>query len=444
MFLTAITRDYPAEAELVAVCDRNAGRVALAQAQYTVAGAAPRGYAAADFDRMIAETRPDTVIVTTQDSAHDVYICRAMELGCDVVTEKPMTTDADKCRRILETRRRTGRRCTVTFNYRYAPVRSQVKELLMGGAIGDILSVDFAWLLDTRHGADYFRRWHRDKANSGGLLVHKATHHFDLVNWWLSDLPESVFARGSRRFYTPETARRYGLEPRGERCLDCVRAGDCPFALDLRGKDSLRKLYLECEQHDGYFRDRCVFNPEDGQAMRPGVDIEDSMNVLVRYRGGALLNYTLVAYAPWEGYTVNFNGTAGRLQYRTSEASYVNGDGTTPGEQVRELTSIKIFPLWRQAYSPELRAAKGGHGGADPVMLDYVFREGMPADPLKRAADERAGAYSILCGVAGNLSMREGREVRIADLVDPIEAPDYPAMPTAADPLWLPPPQPPA
>ena len=45
------------------------------------------------------------------------------------------------------------------------------------------------WLLDTRHGADYFRRWHRNKNNSGGLMVHKATHHFDLVNWWMIPTP---------------------------------------------------------------------------------------------------------------------------------------------------------------------------------------------------------------------------------------------------------------
>jgi predicted dehydrogenase len=77
----------------------------------------------------------------------------------------------------------------VTFNYRYSPFRSQVKELLMSGEIGDVLSVDFHWLLNTVHGADYFRRWHSNKAISGGLMVHKATHHFDLVNWWLSDMP---------------------------------------------------------------------------------------------------------------------------------------------------------------------------------------------------------------------------------------------------------------
>ena len=106
----------------------------------------------------------------------------------------------------------------MAFNYRYAPPRSQVKELLMSGVIGKVLSSSFQWLLDTRHGADYFRRWHSQKKNSGGLMVHKATHHFDLMNWWLSSTPTSVYARGQRAFYNRQGAKRYGLEDHGERC----------------------------------------------------------------------------------------------------------------------------------------------------------------------------------------------------------------------------------
>ena len=155
--------------------------------------------------RLIIESAGVPVIVdagvgTASDAA------AAMELGCDVISEKPLTIDAASCQRILDTQRKTGMRCRVAFNYRYSSPRTQVKELLASGVIGEVHSVDFHWLLDTRHGADYFRRWHRNKANSGGLLVHKATHHFDLVNWWLDSVPEHVFASGHRRYYTGEQA----------------------------------------------------------------------------------------------------------------------------------------------------------------------------------------------------------------------------------------------
>ena len=128
---------------------------------------------------------------------------------------------------------RPGRKCRVTFNYRYAAAGTQLKDLLMSGVIGEVRSVDFHWLLNTSHGADYFRRWHRQKANSGGLQVHKATHHFDLINWWLSSVPEQVYALGGRNFYTPHTAERMGLGNRAERCLGCPEPIHCPFYFDL-------------------------------------------------------------------------------------------------------------------------------------------------------------------------------------------------------------------
>jgi predicted dehydrogenase len=95
-----------------------------------------------------------------------------------------MATTAAKCARILKTERRTGRRVDVAFNYRFAPTARAVKQLLRAGAIGDVVSVDFHWYLDVQHGTDYFRRWHAERASSGSLFVHKATHHFDL-NWYL-------------------------------------------------------------------------------------------------------------------------------------------------------------------------------------------------------------------------------------------------------------------
>ena len=432
MYLDAIQTTYASNAELVGVCDTNAGRLELARADAKTAGRAePRAYRAAEFDKMIAETKPDVVIVTTVDSTHADYICRAMELGCDTITEKPMTTEAGMCQRILDTRAKTGRRCRVTFNYRYMPVRGQVKELLAGGAIGDVMSVDFRWLLDTHHGADYFRRWHSQKKFSGGLMVHKATHHFDLVNWWLSATPVSVRASGRRAFYTPAMAKRLGLASHHERCHTCPEKKKCSFELDLAKEPKLKSLYLDQEKHDGYFRDRCVFRPE--------IDIEDSMNVVVNYDTDAILSYSLNAASPWEGYEVTFNGTKGRLEHKVVEqASFAFGSANVPGAVKAYDMSLRVHPLRKPAYAVEPRTGKGSHGGGDVVMLDDLFAPKPGADPLLRAADERSGAYSILVGVAANRCFATGETVRIADLVRPIPAPEYPRMPSRTAPVPMP------
>jgi len=408
MYRDALLQTYTDTSELVAFCDSNPGRLQLYVQAARDRGSDIPGYSAEDFDQMIAETEPDCVIVTTKDCHHDEYICRAMELGCDAITEKPMATDEHKCQRILDTQRKTGKKCTVTFNYRYSPARTQVKDLLMSGVIGDILSVDFNWLLDTRHGADYFRRWHRNKENSGGLLVHKATHHFDLVNWSLSSTPVSVFARGDRKFYTPKTAHRYGLKNRSERCLDCPESQDCPFYLDLRAYEHMRRLYLDNEHHDGYFRDRCVFSEQ--------IDIEDSMQLVVTYANGAQMSYSLNAFMPWEGMMISFNGSKGRLESVMRETVYVTGDGTTPGEFLAEGTSLRIFPQFKSPYEVEVWRGEGGHGGGDFRLLDDIFSPNPPEDKYRRAADQRAGAYSILTGIAANRSIETGKQVLISDL----------------------------
>ncbi len=412
MYTHALTTTFREHAELVAVCDTNQGRMDLFNRHQHDAGLPTAAtYPAARFDDMVRVTRPQTVIVTTgPDVTHSDYICRAMELGCDVVTEKPMTTDEARCREILKVVARTGRKLQVTFNYRYSPPRSQVKEMLDRGDIGDILSVDFAWLLDTRHGADYFRRWHRRLGNSGSLLVHKATHHFDLVNWWLSDAPEEVFCHATKRYYTPENADRMGLEGRGVRCLDCPVKKRCRFALDLAASKELRELYLDNEGYDGYARDRCVFSPE--------IDIWDSMSVSVRYQRGALLNYHLHAYSPYEGYHIAFNGTRGRIEHQACENTYISGDGSVPGELTRGNTTITHIPEFSAPRSVDVHMGAGGHGGGDPVLLADLFDPEPPDDPLRRRASERDGAYSILVGVAAYRSALGSRLVRIPELLD--------------------------
>lgn len=422
MFQGVFLKSYRDSATLLAICDSNEGRLNIAYNKLKGANPDLVKYPSRDFETMVTRHKPDIVIVCSIDSTHDDYICRAMELGCDVITEKPMTIDEKKCQRILETCKKTGRHVRVTFNYRYSPSRSQIKELLMEGTIGTILSVTFQWLLDTAHGADYYRRWHRNKCNSGGLMVHKATHHFDLVNWWLSACPESVFARGRRAFYNQQQAARYGLDHYGRRCSQCPVTAKCNFFMDMTQVGSLKELYYDNEKYDGYIRDNCVFANDTS-------DIEDVMNLVVEYNTGALMSYSLNAFMPWEGYRVEFNGTKGRLEHFCQESSYINGDGTVQGAFIEDATVTRICPHFREPYTVNVRRGEGGHGGGDDVMLADIF--GMPApDPLLRCADHTQGAYSILVGIAANKSMAAGQPVYIKDLVTGLGDPKFPVMQT--------------
>jgi predicted dehydrogenase len=409
MYYEALTSTYSTSCELVGLCDVNRTRMDHANEVIAALGATPvQAYGFHEFDRMVSEQRPDVVIVTSIDRTHHQYIVRSMDLGCDVITEKPMTIDEHKCQEILDAIERTGRDLRVTFNYRYAPHSTKVRELLMDRAIGDVFSVHFEWLLDTYHGADYFRRWHRDKRNSGGLLVHKATHHFDLINFWLASRPQLVFAQGGLNFYGRANAEARGITQFYSRAHGSPAAEDDPFALHLDRFPELTALYLEAEHEDGYYRDQSVFGD--------GISIEDTMALLVRYANGALMSYSLNAYMPWEGFRVALNGSEGRLQVLVVENSYVNAAGDAAAEGMARARRITVFPLFEPPYDVEIPTASGAHGGGDVVMLEDIF--GQPhEDPFGRAATHVDGAMSILTGIAGNISMRTGRPVLVDDLI---------------------------
>ncbi len=387
MYAMPLSKYYADAGQLVAICDSNPVRLA-----------ACNGYlgtpvpAFTDFDEMLREIRPDAVIVATVDRTHHDFIIRSLEAGADAITEKPMTIDEEKCRAILAAEQRTGKRVIVAFNYRYSPQHQQIKRLIMEGVIGEVLSVDFHWPLDYIHGADFFRRWHRRLENSGGLLVHKATHHFDLINWWLDSEPETVFAHGRRAFYGPTRKER------GNRCLTCEHTSTCEFYFDLRREDYMRALYLNAEGEDGYHRDGCVFADE--------IDIYDTMSAAVRYTSGALLSYSMTAYSPWEGYSLAFNGTGGRLEVLFVERA----PGREPGVE------ITLAPLRTPARAIEPETGPGEHYGGDRLLRDHLFR-GVESDPLGLQATSRAGAMSILTGIAANRSIAEGRPVQISDLL---------------------------
>lgn len=374
--------------EMVALFDANPLRMAAAR---TMMGGAAPGFG--DFDRMLAEAKPQTIIVCTPDHTHDEFIVRALEAGCDVLTEKPMTTTLAKAKRILDAERRTGRRVDVTFNYRFAPVAARIKTLLREGAVGEVTSVDFHWYLDTQHGADYFRRWHAKLANSGSLFVHKSTHHFDLINWYLDSEPARVYALGDLRVYGRNGAFR------GANCRSCSHASDCPFFLDIAKDPWLDTLYGAAAEADGYMRDGCVF-AED-------IDIFDTMSATIAMKSGVQVSYSLNAAMPIEGYRLAFNGTQGRIEVRVFERQpWEEETGIDRIELVRNFGDREVIAVPRGA---------GGHFGGDNLMRDMLFRTGA-TNPLGQRAGALAGLRSMIAGVAAVESVRTGLPVDVDEI----------------------------
>ena len=386
MWGKSVMEEYAGYVQFVGLCDKNPGRLEVGR---QLIGTDCPVYT--DFEKMMLETKPEVLIVTTDDNTHDYFISRGMELGADIISEKPMATDERKIQTIIDAEKRTGKTCRVTFNYRYSPHRAKMWEILRSGEIGQLTSVDFHWYLDTSHGADYFRRWHRLVEKGGSLWVHKASHHFDLLNWWIESDPESVYALGDLEFYGKNGPFR------GENCRKCPHTTECKFFFDINKNERLRRLYPDNEKYDGYYRDGCVF--------RNDVNIYDKMAATIKYKNGVQVSYSLTAYSPYEGYRIAFNGTEGRMD------AWIQESNPTSDANYDEIVVYKNFGKRKYIQIPQ----GAGHGGGDKLLKDQIF---IPetADPLKQAAGIRDGALACLIGIAARKSIASGKPVSIDGL----------------------------
>ena len=391
MYGRGLMQNYSNYVEMVGLCDTNPGRLKYAQEYIGV-----KCPIFTNLDEMITKQKPETLIVTTEDSSHHKVIIRGMELGCNIITEKPLTIDEHKAQAIIDAEKKFGKKVIVTFNYRYPPYRAKIKEMIMQGVIGDVTSVDFHWNVDHSHLTRYMQRWHGEASRGGTLWVHKATHHFDMVNWFIDSEPEQVQAYGS--------LERFGSKGpyRGLNCRNCAHTAKCPYYWDITKDKHSYKLYTENEKYDGYVRDNCVF--------RPQIDIFDKHSAIVKYANGAYLNYSLIGETDYDGYWLAFNGTKGRLESRVL------------GFPQKNYIDLVFTPISRytdkKAEVIKIELEQGGHWGGDPIMLDQLFKNPDKPDPLGQQAGVRDGVMSILIGIAARKSIAAGKPIDIKGLTD--------------------------
>ncbi len=395
--------------EFVGLCDINPGRLEYAQ---NYIGTNCKTYI--DFYLMLNQQNPDLIIVCTVDSTHHQFIIKGLESGCDVLTEKPLTTDETKGQAILNAERKSDKKLIVGFNYRWNPYATKIKELLINNTIGKITSVDFNWYLNTYHGASYFRRWHGYKDKGGSLWVHKATHHFDLLNWWIDSDPDEVFALGDLEHYGKNGPFR------GFNCRSCEFKSKCDYYLDITKDKLLMDLYVNNEKYDGYIRDKCLF--------REDIDIYDKMSAQIKYANNVSVNYSLTTYSPFEGWRIAFNGTKGRIEASLDIPYYKKETINQEELHVKEMDQnaveeiytepIIVHKLWEKHDTITVEMEKEGHGGGDSRLLNKIFVTPDINDQFDRSAGIRDGLMSILIGIAARNSIESNKTIKIKDLID--------------------------
>ncbi len=409
--------DLSQHGELVAILDVDAERV---RAFGDLTSTNVPYYAPADFDTMVDETDPDVVIVTSPDATHAVYAIAALRRDRDVITEKPMAASCAQVREMLAAERASRGSIRVAHNLRYTERNRALKQLLLDGAVGRVTSVELTWSVDTYHGSSYFHRWNRERRISGGLSIHKACHHFNMVTWLVGDVPQQVFAYGALNYYGPNSPHR--PDPDSAAADDDPRRG-CPYHQRwLADGDVPEDDHLKPRTGLGGLPYTVQYPPGTRNWIYDeAIDVEDTYSAVVRYRAGASLSYSVLFSGAWEGYRLAINGTHGRLE--ACSVDFRDGKGETP-----ESGQIVHYPMFEPARRIDIAGGEGGHGGADPLIRrDLLLGPSKESLDLRIPADSREGALAVAMGEAVWRSVADNRPYLIDELLDDTARPDHTA-----------------
>jgi predicted dehydrogenase len=301
----------------------------------------------------------DAVFITSPDFLHEEHALAALEAGKHVYLEKPMAITIAGCDRILRAAVACKRRLYLGHNMRHMAVVLKMKELIDGGAIGEVKA---GWC---RHficygGEAYFKDWHAERRNTTGLLLQKGAHDIDVLHWLCGGFTARVNAMGALTLYHLIKDKRAA----GER-------SDATFDLE-------------------------AWPPLAHKRMNPVIDVEDLSMMQMQLDNGVFCSYQQCHYTPdgWRNYTII--GTEGRIE----------NFGDNPGECVVRLWNRKKYYNPHGDAQYEIPEATGGHGGADPRIVDEFIR--YVRDGGKVTTSPIAARYAVAAGCMATESLRHG------------------------------------
>lgn len=347
----------------------------------------------------------DVAVIATGDDMHYIPALKAIELGYDLLLEKPVAQTAEQCAAIARAAAEKGVRVLVCHVLRYTHFYKSIKSLLMAGTIGEVQSVMAVEAVGNLHQSHSYVRgnWHRE-AESTPMIMAKCCHDLDILQWLLDKPCKRVSSFGSLTHFTAANA------PAGAptRCTDgCPEADTCPY--------NAVKLYYDDKDND-WFRCACTRDiaknnvPTDDEVMTAlkttdyGLcvyhahnDVVDHQVVNMEFAGGATVSFSMNAFNCGGRY-IRLFGTKGEL--------FGNADGS-------ELT---LFTFADRAYhrlsTLEVdESIVSGHGGGDEGIVCELYDYLSDNYTGFCAADIDVSAKNHLIGFAAEEARHHGTVV---------------------------------
>lgn len=310
-----------------------------------------------DENDFFKEKRADVLVIATMDRDHVRHALKGLELGYDILCEKPISDSEEECYELLKAQEKYGKKIMVCHVLRYAPAFTKVKELLNENAIGELVMIDDMEQVHYLHQAHSFVRgnW-RNKEETSPMILQKCCHDLDLLQWYAGSECETISSIGDLRFFTAKNQPEGGAD----RCTDCKYFNTCAYSakmyLDgfwgvhavLAGLENTQENVMKCIKEGPY--GRCAFKCDN--------DVVDNEIVMMRFKNGVTANLRMTAFTASGGRIIKFYGTYGEIDLNEEEG-YVK---------------LRRFGKEEQSWSiSSLCDAVHGHGGGDDGIIAALY-----------------------------------------------------------------------
>jgi predicted dehydrogenase len=346
----------------------------------------------------------DAVIICTPDDRHFEPCMKALELGYDVLLEKPMAQTEKECRAILAQSKKYNRIVGICHVLRYAPYFMALRHVLRSGAIGEIVSFQHMEPIQYAHMAhSYVRGNWRNSKETTPIILAKSCHDLDILRWMLDKPCKTIVADASLHLFKAENA------PEGapSHCTDgCPHEDTCPYSaidiycrrkahlgvFDLHGNRDPEVILQRLKDPAYSSYGRCVYHCDNDQP--------DHYVAEMVFEGNETATFSMEAFSPYGGRRTRIMGTTG----------YIEGDGGT--FTVYDFRSGKKN-VWNRKVS-EIPEYKGsGHGGGDlGLVRDFLEAVGHQ-DPTRLTSTIEASIESHVMGFAAERSRKSGKKEKV-------------------------------
>jgi predicted dehydrogenase len=305
----------------------------------------------------------DAVIISTPDNLHYEPCMKALEMGYDILLEKPIAPSEKECREILKLAKKTGRIVAVCHVLRYAPYFIKLKEMIDSGAIGQLISIQHMEPIEHIHMSHSYVRgnWHNSKKTTPIILA-KSCHDLDILRWMIGKPCKSISAFGSLKWFKASNA------PEGStnRCTDgCAVEASCPYsALKIYHRERNRTYVFDLpkdkSKHGDYILEqlkttnygRCVYKMENDQP--------DHYVTSMEFEDDITANFSMEAFTSYHGRRTRIMGALGDIVGDMNE--FTHTDFLT-----------KKVTKWSMDVEDVGDYKNSGHGGGDwALVTDWI------------------------------------------------------------------------